>query len=99
MPRGKARQDTDMLTMALVGYEQQKSKIDEKIREIKGLLGGERKSAASANGAAPEPAAAAGPRRRRVLSAEPRRNAGGRNTAKIFPSRSSSATGMSQWET
>jgi hypothetical protein len=72
MPRGKARQDTDMLAMALVGYEQQKAKIDEKIREIKGLLGQGRKTA-SVTEASPAPAAAAAPKRRKALSAEARK--------------------------
>lgn len=70
MPRGKARQDTDMLAMALIGYEQQKVKIDEKIREIKGLLGGVRKSPAPE---AQAPAAHATTKRKRVLSAEARK--------------------------
>lgn len=71
MPRGKTRQDTDMLAMALVGYEQQKAKIDEKIREIRGLLGGGKKTAsqsAEANSVAAAPA-----RKKRVLSAEARK--------------------------
>ena len=42
MPRGKAKQDTDMLTHALLGYEQKKSEIDQKIRDIRSLLGGSR---------------------------------------------------------
>ena len=42
MPRGKAKQDTDMLTHALLGYEQKKTEIDQKIREIRSLLGGSR---------------------------------------------------------
>ncbi|MCU1260648.1 MAG: hypothetical protein JWO80_3533 [Bryobacterales bacterium] len=72
MPRGKTRQDTDMLAMALVGYEQQKAKIDEKIREIKGLLGGGKKTAASQSGEATS-APAAPARKKRVLSAEARK--------------------------
>jgi hypothetical protein len=70
MPRGKARQDTDMLAMALIGYEQQKVRIDEKIREIKGLLGGARKSAAPTGEAAAAPVRT---KRKRVLSAEARK--------------------------
>ena len=74
MPRGKARQDTDMLSMALVGYEQQKIKIDEKIRSIKALIGGERKSAAASGSATAENAVAAGgTKRKRVLSPEARK--------------------------
>ena len=76
MPRGKAKQDIDMLSMALVGYEQQKVKIDEKIRSIKALIGGERKTSAATAGspAESEPAAAVGgTKRKRVLSAEARK--------------------------
>jgi hypothetical protein len=40
MPRGKANQDTETLEMALVGFEQKKVEIEEKIRQIKSLLGG-----------------------------------------------------------
>ncbi len=50
MPRGKAKQDTETLEMALIGFEQKKIEIDEKIRQLKGLLGGKvssKKSAAS----------------------------------------------------
>jgi hypothetical protein len=71
MPRGKARQDTDMLAMALIGYEQQKIKIDEKIRDIKALIGGARKPSGEA-----APAVHAAPvktKRKRVLSAEARK--------------------------
>jgi hypothetical protein len=40
MPRGKAKQDTETLEMALVGFEQKKVEIEEKIRHIRGLLAG-----------------------------------------------------------
>ncbi len=61
-----------MLTMALVGYEQEKTKIDEKIRSIKALIGGQ-KSAGTSNGT-PEPApSGGGAKRKRVLSAEARK--------------------------
>jgi hypothetical protein len=42
MPRGKSSQDSSMLEMALVGYEIEKKKIEEKIREIRTQLGGGR---------------------------------------------------------
>lgn len=71
MPRGKARQDTDLLSMALIGYEQQRAKIDAKIREIKGLLGGARKPSAVA--AEATPSASAVSKRKRVLSPEARK--------------------------
>ena len=40
MPRGKATQDTSMLAMALLGYEIEKKKIEERIKEIRAALGG-----------------------------------------------------------
>jgi hypothetical protein len=40
MPRGKSPQDLSMLAMALVGYELEKKKIDERIREIRAQLAG-----------------------------------------------------------
>ena len=40
MARGKSKQDPSMLAMALVGYELEKKKIDERIREIRALLSG-----------------------------------------------------------
>jgi hypothetical protein len=38
MPRGR-KQDNSILAMALVGYEIEKKKIEDKIREIRGRLG------------------------------------------------------------
>jgi hypothetical protein len=55
-----------MLEMALVGYEIEKQKIDQKIAEIRAKLGGRR----GASAAAEEPK---GTRRKRVLSPEARR--------------------------
>ena len=40
MPRGKAKYDPAMLAMALVGYEIEKKKIDEKIKELRAQIGG-----------------------------------------------------------
>jgi hypothetical protein len=40
MPRGKAKQDIETLEMALVGFEQKKVEIEEKIRHIRSLLSG-----------------------------------------------------------
>jgi hypothetical protein len=40
MPRSKASQDNSMLSMALVGYELEKQKIEAKIRDIRAKLGG-----------------------------------------------------------
>ena len=51
MPRGKS-QDTSLLAMALVGYEIEKRRIDEKIKEIRSRLG--RGQVAAKNGATPD---------------------------------------------
>jgi hypothetical protein len=40
MPKGKTAEDLTTLQMALVGYEVEKQKIDEKIRQIEALLKG-----------------------------------------------------------
>jgi hypothetical protein len=69
MPRGRASSDPAMLSMALVGYELERQKIDEKIREIRARLGGK----AAGPGAASAPAKAGGQRRRRTLSVGARR--------------------------
>ena len=69
MPRGRASSDPTMLAMALVGYELEKQKIEEKIREIRARLGGGKTAGRGASG----PADTGGPRRRRTLSAGARR--------------------------
>jgi hypothetical protein len=69
MPRGRPSSDPTMLAMALVGYEVEKQKIEEKIREIRARLGGGK---AAGRGAAPAPAKAGG-RPKRTLSAGARR--------------------------
>ena len=72
MPRGKRKEDLVMLEMALIGYQQQKLKIDEKIHEIEARLKG--KSPVSA--AAPATRAAKPARVKRVLSAAARKRIG-----------------------
>jgi hypothetical protein len=68
MPRGRSSSDPTTLAMALVGYEIEKQKIEDKIRQIRAQLGGRR------GGSAAAPAAkGGGPRRRRTLSAGARR--------------------------
>lgn len=42
MPRGKSTQDLSMLAMALVGYELEKKKIEERIKDIRAQLAGGR---------------------------------------------------------
>lgn len=61
MTRGRRTQDTTTLRMALIGYEIEKNKIEEKIREVQAALG--------------TTEAPAGPvrRKRRKLSAAARR--------------------------
>ena len=63
MPRGKSSSDPTTLAMALVGYEIEKQKIEDKIRQIRAQLGGR-------PGA---PAAQGGPRQKRTLSASARK--------------------------
>lgn len=67
MPRGRSSSDPTTLAMALVGYEIEKQKIEDKIRQIRARLGGR-------GGAAAASAAKRGaPRKRRTLSASARR--------------------------
>ena len=40
MPKSKTSLNQSMLSMALVGYELQKKKIDERIHELRARLGG-----------------------------------------------------------
>jgi hypothetical protein len=72
MARGKAKQDIETLEMALIGFEQKKLEIDEKISQIKSLLSGtssgtsvtSAKAFATSNGPA---------RKKRTLSASARK--------------------------
>ncbi len=68
MPRGRSS-DLTTLAMALVGYELEKQKIEEKIREIRSQLGG-RNSGTRVGGDA---RASSGAKGRRTLSASARR--------------------------
>lgn len=68
MPRGRSSSDPTTLAMALVGYEIEKQKIEDKIRQIRAQLGG------SGAGRAGAPAdAKGGPRQKRTLSAAARK--------------------------
>jgi len=67
MPRGNSSEDLTTLQMALVGYEIEKKKIEERIREIRGRLGVRNVSSSTAG------TRAAAPMRKRVLSAAARR--------------------------
>ena len=69
MPRGKANvTDHTTLQMALVGYEVERQRIEEKIREIQSQLGHKRGRPAGAVAAAKEAAP-----HKRVLSASARK--------------------------
>ena len=61
MARGKTVDDLTTLQMALVGYQVERQKIEEKIRELQSRLGG--KSTSSSTSASERPA-----RKARVLS-------------------------------
>lgn len=66
MPRGKAKQDVETLEMALIGFEQKKIEIDEKISHIKSLLGTGTASKAAASPKMPK--AVTSGRQKRTLS-------------------------------
>jgi hypothetical protein len=72
MPRGKRNEDSIMLQMALIGYQHQKQRIDEKIHEIEARLKGK----SSAGAAAPAAAKTKSGRVKRVLSAAARKRIG-----------------------
>ncbi len=73
MPRGRPRQDADMLTHALLGYEHKKAEIEEKIREIRSRLGKGKTSYSSADEPEAPAEKPANGRKRRTLSAEARK--------------------------
>lgn len=62
MPRGRSNQDAMTLQMALVGYEIEKKKIEERISDIRSRLG-----------RAPAAEAESAPRKKRTMSAAARR--------------------------
>ena len=67
MARGTS-QDSSLLEMALVGYEIEKKKIEDKIREIRAKLGGRRVSAPGM-----QPAGDDQPKRRKLSAAARKR--------------------------
>jgi len=76
MPRGKSKQDPSILAMALVGYELEKKKIDERIREIRALLSGAKpaEKVSSAGGdTAPKRRKLSAAARRRIAAAQKKR--------------------------
>jgi hypothetical protein len=74
MPKGTAKQDIETLEMALVGFEQKKVEIEEKIQQIKNLLAGAPVSSPKKAAAPKSKAVAAEPeRKKRTLSAAARK--------------------------
>jgi hypothetical protein len=69
MPRGKSSEDLSTLQMALIGYQMERQKIDEKIREIQSRLGGKRAAASDPIGGAARVKSGV----KRVLSPEARK--------------------------
>ena len=75
MAKGKS-QDRSMLAMALVGYELEKKKIEDKIREIKSQLGGGRvtsKAASASDGDQPKRRKLSAEARKRIAAAQKKR--------------------------
>ncbi len=69
MPRGRSSADPATLAMALVGYEIEKQKIEDRIREIRAELGAGGSARAKSTASKP----AAGPQPKRTLSADARK--------------------------
>jgi hypothetical protein len=73
MPRGKAKNDPDMLAMALVGYEIEKKKIDEKIKTIRAKLGGAEAAPAAKEAPAQKRRKLSAAARKRISTAQKKR--------------------------
>ena len=73
MARGKALQDPAMLEMALAGYEIEKKKIEEKIREIQSHLGRRRGAFAVSQKSGARKRILSSAARARIASAQRRR--------------------------
>ena len=71
MARGIRTEDTTTLHMALVGYEIEKQKIEERIREVQAALGGSQAPAAQEE--APKRRKMSLAARRRIAAAQKRR--------------------------
>jgi|HubBroStandDraft_6_1064221.scaffolds.fasta_scaffold2583240_1 hypothetical protein len=69
MPRGKSTHDQNILAMALVGYEVEKKRIEERIKEIRAKLGGGRVAAK----ASPAESQSGAPKRRKLSKAARKR--------------------------
>ena len=76
MPRGKSTQDKSILAMALVGYEVERKKIEERIKEIRAKLGGARAAKAGpaeTSGEAPKRRKLSKAARKRIAAAQKKR--------------------------
>ena len=76
MPRGKSSHDQNMLAMALIGYEVEKKKIEERIKEIRARLGGSKlaaKAGAVEAGEAPKRRKLSKAARKRISAAQKKR--------------------------
>src|SRR2546425_9334506 len=76
MPRGKSAKDTSMLAMALVGYELEKKKIDERIKEIRAQLSGAKaaeKVISAGDDSAPKRRKLSAGARKRIAAAQKKR--------------------------
>ena len=75
MARSKSSQDPSILAMALVGYEVEKQKIEEKIRELRSALEGKAagKQSPATDGAAPKRRKLSAAARRRISVAQKKR--------------------------
>jgi hypothetical protein len=82
MPRGNAGHDAATLQMALVGYELEKQKIDDKIREIQIRLGHKRGRVGTAKKGAARKRVLSPAARARIAAAQRKRWAEHRKAAK-----------------
>ena len=76
MPRGKSSHDHNMLAMALVGYEVEKKKVEDRIKEIRARLGGSKlaaKAGAVEAGEAPKRRKLSKAARKRISAAQKKR--------------------------
>jgi hypothetical protein len=73
MARGRRAQDLDTLQMALVGYQIERQKIDDKIRAIQAQLKGSNPSAAAAKSASGTKRVLSPAARRRIAAAQRKR--------------------------
>jgi hypothetical protein len=84
MPRGKSSHDQNLLAMALVGYEVEKKKIEERIKEIRAKLSGAKlaaKESAPEPGETPKRRKLSKAARQRIAAAQKKRWAEHRNAA------------------